>query len=125
MFSRKTNGNGPSCHDAHKRHPGTRLARGVARMAVSVVLATFYATGCKSLTTQSIEDQQKMLRMWTDFARENGIEVMVQLDYRGRGGLYFEQLYGVDLGAGMHGIFMFRPQPNVQPLPTPVVPPSP
>ena len=64
--------------------------------------------GC-SMKDKSIAEQQATLKMWTEFAQQNNISMIAQADYTGRGGLYQQSMWGIDLGVAAHATFIYQP----------------
>ena len=95
-----------------KTHPGGWLWAtliGLLMWAMFVGLIIWTCGGCASMKDKSVADQQATLRMWTEFAQQNNITMIAQADYTGRGGLYQQSMWGIDLGVAAHATFIYQP----------------
>ncbi len=79
-------------------------------MLVGSCLTTVTQTGCKSLSEAEMRSQTAQMQAWTQFAKDNGVMFVGQVAYTGKGGLYAQNLWGVDLGVQAQGFFVFDPQ---------------
>jgi hypothetical protein len=67
--------------------------------AAAIVSLLVMLTGCAK--PQTFEEQKQFMREIAAVAREAGVSVQFQVAYTGRGGLYQQTLWGVDLGVQM------------------------
>ena len=65
--------------------------------------------GCSTLKNKTAEEQQKMLSMWSDFAKQNRLMLIVQASHNGRIGFYEEATVGLDAGSTITATFLYDP----------------
>lgn len=78
-------------------------------LAVLLLLMLPMLDGCASMKGKTIEEQKATLNMWTEFAKENRLLMIVQASHDGTVKLFEEAAVGVDAGATVTGTFLYDP----------------
>lgn len=79
-------------------------------------LTALTSTGCSTLTPEQVQTQQAIMESWTQFAKENGVQMVAQAGYNGRGELFQQSSIGIGTGITAQATFFFDPSKAIKPV---------